>query len=77
MGKHPNPKPQTTRTQDPTKLLVGEGERGKKSSRLVSTEKPRSLEIGNFACKKTDLAPAAASSRPRFWPQIYISKIGT
>ena len=29
MGKHPNPKPQTTRIQDPTKLLVGEGERGK------------------------------------------------
>jgi hypothetical protein len=33
MGKHPNPKPQTTRTQDPTKLLVGEGEkRGKQRS---------------------------------------------
>jgi len=32
MGKHPNPKPQTTRIQDPTKLLVGEGERGKQRS---------------------------------------------
>ena len=28
----PNPKPQTTRIQDPTKLLVGEGERGKQRS---------------------------------------------
>ena len=32
MGKHPNPKPQTTRIQDPTKLLVGEGKRGKQRS---------------------------------------------
>ena len=32
MEKHPNPKPQTTRIQDPTKLLVGEGERGKQRS---------------------------------------------
>ena len=32
MGKHPNPKPQTTRIQDPTKVLVGEGERGKQRS---------------------------------------------
>ena len=30
--KTPNPKPQTTRIQDPTKLLVGEGERGKQRS---------------------------------------------
>ena len=32
MGKHPNPKPQTTRTQDPTQVLVGEGKRGKHRS---------------------------------------------
>ena len=32
MGKHPNPKPQTTRTQDPTQVLVGEGKRGKQRS---------------------------------------------
>ena len=32
MGKHSNQKPQTTRIQDPTKLLVGEGERGKQRS---------------------------------------------
>ena len=32
MENTPNPKPQTTRIQDPTKLLVGEGKRGKQRS---------------------------------------------
>ena len=51
MGKHPNPKPQTTRIQDPTKLLVGEGKRGKQRSQdpqmgtsLARCERRRSRE---------------------------------
>jgi hypothetical protein len=43
MGKHPNPKPQTTRIQDPTKLLASR-RRGEREA-----EKPRSPD-GNFAC---------------------------
>ena len=38
MGKHPNPKPQTTRIQDPTKLLVGEGKEGSREAKIPRWE---------------------------------------
>ena len=55
MGKHPNPKPQTTRIQDPTKLLVGEGERGKQRSQ--DPQMGTSLAESRIASSSTPASP--------------------
>ena len=61
MGKHPNPKPQTTRIQDPTKLLVGEGERGKQRSQ--DPQMGTSLAVQK---NRTQALPALTVSRILF-----------
>ena len=65
MGKHPNPKPQTTRIQDPTKLLVGEGERGKQRSQDPQMGTSLACRLQSAKCKpRTRTQPRTKDGSP-------------